>query len=163
MNNKHDQESDNKYFPLSEISPGNVYQLFIQVPSDVGSLCLEHNYVINAKLIFKCQLSTPSPTAPLPTVSPNTLAPTVPTMEPTVDTINPTPYPTHAITDCGEHRHCYHISIDIPSVNNDTLRIVKIQNIDESANVYYHILFNISGNDCIDPTLSFSYELVTYF
>ena len=162
-----------KKLGILKIEPDTTYKIFISIPGTVNAFCWNHNYVINAKLIFECKLDTPSPTLPNPTLSPNTYSPTIPTIEPTEVTMNPTSFPTHVITDCSTNdttssgyqytvRYCYHQDV-YADIDNETQTIVKIQNIDENQNVYYDINFTILNSDCIEPAITFIYETVMLF
>eukprot|EP01083_Nonionella_stella_P025868 71216_1 len=151
----------NRTLGISSINPGNTYTITMNVSPEIGLLCRAHDYVINARLIFKCAQHTPAPTLPEPSTSPVTFAPTLPTTPPTPFTANPTPDPTHQITDCGVHRHCYDVNV-YPAHDSDTQHIVSIQNIDESVDVYYDLRFHIIGSDCVLPSISFEYENIDY-
>ena len=150
---------------IVSIAPNNAYPLTIKVSKNVNSLCFQHDYVIQSRIRFRCNLDTPQPTDPVPTASPITFAPTTPTIQPTMPTLNPTPGPTHVITNCSTNnttRHCYFEDVYANSANQ-TITTVRIENVDENTFVYYDVNFTVLNADCIEPKLTFTYETVESF
>ena len=96
---------------------------------------------MNANLIVTCNIETPEPTTPLPTTSPTTAYPTLPTADPTQPTVEPTPFPTHVITNCStyvngtlsEYKYCYYEDV-YPNTENETI-----------TTQYYKMMMKING------------------
>ena len=67
----------------------------------------------------------------------------------------------NGITDCtaSTYRHCYHEDA-YTSTDTETITTVSVQNTDQNAEVNYDVSFTIQDYDCINPKLTFEYELV---
>eukprot|EP01083_Nonionella_stella_P145360 455299_1 len=62
---------------------------------------------------------------------------------------------------CGSFRWCYSVDIH-PIINQTTSHSVIITHVDDSSATYFDVFFTPHGYDCVDPYISFSYELIDY-
>eukprot|EP01083_Nonionella_stella_P145361 455302_1 len=60
---------------------------------------------------------------------------------------------------CGSFRWCYSVDIH-PIINQTTSHSVIITHVDDSSATYFDVFFTPHGYDCVDPYISFSYELI---
>ena len=64
---------------------------------------------------------------------------------------------TTCVSDYNDH--CYHADV-YTSTDTETSTTVSVQNIDQTIFVFYHVEFTIQNYECMNPKLTFQYELV---
>ena len=156
---------------------GDTIELVVVESDSVDALCpitSGHTYSINARMDLYCEGGTSTPTLPTqnPTDEPSNIPTTpsinptqYPSQDPTIPTTNPTQSPT--VTDCSViegnntliQRYCYFEDV-YADPDNLTITSVTITNEDDNEFIYYDINYTILNYDCIDPSISFTYELV---
>eukprot|EP01084_Bolivina_argentea_P102539 183697_1 len=153
---------------INKIEQGKSYKLSIFKSWFVSAQCTAyHDYAIHANLTFYCSEGTANPTN-YPTHEPSnnptlpTVKPTIhPSLQPSVATINPTNAPNYARVLCGMYRYCYYVDI-YPKIGVKTSYEVRITNPYEYFETHFDIYFTPIGNDCAQPKISFSFELIDY-